>query len=129
MPRVLSAAFDRHAINACLRDPAGRPFPAVRPWAALAGGLPDGPRVAAAVRAEAARASAAGRRGGQGAHGRPAAAVRPASDRARQEAAVRAPPATVRHAPVHAWLAAVPRGVLEPRRARGPALALPSAAH
>src|SRR5947209_7072575 len=118
MPRVLSAALDRHAISACLRDPAGRPSLAVRPWAALAVGLPDVPRAAAAARAE---------------HAPPAAAVpvpeeAPAAG-ASPAAAARAPPATVRQAPVHAWLAAVPRGVLEPRRARGPALALPSAAH
>src|SRR5438552_12283605 len=48
MPRVLSAALDRHAISACLRDPAVRPSPAVRPWAVLAVGLPDVPPSAAA---------------------------------------------------------------------------------
>src|SRR5437764_657245 len=59
MPRAVSAALDRHAISACLRDPAGRPSLAVRPWAALAVGLPDGPRAAAAARAEHAPPAAA----------------------------------------------------------------------
>src|SRR3954452_7954119 len=49
MPRVLSAALDRHAISACLHDQAGRPSLAGRPWAALAVGLRDVlPRGAAA---------------------------------------------------------------------------------
>src|SRR3954463_4714702 len=48
-PRVLSAALARHAISACLHDQAGRPSLVVRPWAALAGALPDVlPRGAAA---------------------------------------------------------------------------------
>src|SRR5204863_4442410 len=59
MPRAVSAALDRHAISACLRDPAGRPSLAVRPWAALAAGLPDVPRAAAAARAEHAPPAAA----------------------------------------------------------------------
>src|SRR5436190_1673982 len=59
MPRVLSAALDRHAISACLRDPAGRLSPAVRLWAAPVAGLPDVPPRAGVAPAEHAPPAAA----------------------------------------------------------------------